>query len=421
MEDGEEVTWDEQVISDDGEEVTWDEKVISGEEEEDPASYCKGGYHPVRIGDCFHSRYSVAKKLGWGTFSTVWLCWDTIDKQYVALKVLKGARTYIEGALDEIDILKSARDCDVSDPNRNKTVELLNYFKITGVNGTHMCLVFEALGPSLLHLLFRSEYRGIPLANVKSITRQVLEGLSYLHTKCKIIHTDIKPENVLICLDPDHMKKVAYSEKKNELQGQDLHLPSSMTRTAARISLLPNPDPALEECDVKVKIADLGNACWVNHHFTENIQTQQYRSLEVILKAGYGTPADIWSTACMVFELATGNCLFNPRSKKYYYSCDEDHLALITELLGRIPREIAMSGKRFRRLFRHNCDLWYVKPRKPLGLYELLTKIYRWDHVQAEEFTAFLLPMLKFDPNRRATAEECLLHPWLKSTRPLKK
>jgi serine/threonine protein kinase len=25
----------------------------------------------------------------------------------------------------------------------------------------------------------------------------VLEGLHYLHTKCKIIHTDIKPENVL--------------------------------------------------------------------------------------------------------------------------------------------------------------------------------------------------------------------------------
>ena len=27
--------------------------------------------------------------------------------------------------------------------------------------------------------------------------KQVLEGLHYLHTKCKIIHTDIKPENVL--------------------------------------------------------------------------------------------------------------------------------------------------------------------------------------------------------------------------------
>lgn len=60
------------------------------------------------------------------------------------------------------------------------------------------------------------------------------------------------------------------------------------------------PDPVHEVCDMRVKIADLGNACWVDHHFTEDIQTRQYRCLEVLLGAGYGAPADIWSTACMV-------------------------------------------------------------------------------------------------------------------------
>jgi serine/threonine-protein kinase SRPK1 len=29
------------------------------------------------------------------------------------------------------------------------------------------------------------------------------------------------------------------------------------------------PDPAFEECEVEVKIADLGHACWVNRHFAE--------------------------------------------------------------------------------------------------------------------------------------------------------
>lgn len=52
--------------------------------------------------------------------------------------------------------------------------------------------------------------------------------------------------------------------------------------------------------DIKIKIADLGNACWVNHHFTEDIQTRQYRSPEVLLGAKWDATADIWSLACMV-------------------------------------------------------------------------------------------------------------------------
>lgn len=47
------------------------------EEQEDTKDYCKGGYHPVNIGDVYNGRYKVIRKVGWGHFSTVWLCWDT--------------------------------------------------------------------------------------------------------------------------------------------------------------------------------------------------------------------------------------------------------------------------------------------------------------------------------------------------------
>lgn len=58
-------------------------------------------------------------------------------------------------------------------------VQLLDDFKITGVNGTHVCMVFEVLGHNLLKLIIRSNYQGIPIQNVKSIMRQV---------SCKIIY-----------------------------------------------------------------------------------------------------------------------------------------------------------------------------------------------------------------------------------------
>jgi len=54
---------------------------------------------------------------------------------------------------------------------------------------------------------------------------------------------------------------------------------------------------------ISVKIADLGNACWVSHHFTNDIQTRQYRSPEVILGAKWGASTDVWSMACMVCVL----------------------------------------------------------------------------------------------------------------------
>ena len=41
------------------------------DEQEAPGDYQKGGYHPVKIGDLFHNRYHVIRKLGWGHFSTV--------------------------------------------------------------------------------------------------------------------------------------------------------------------------------------------------------------------------------------------------------------------------------------------------------------------------------------------------------------
>jgi serine/threonine protein kinase len=49
-----------------------------------------------------------------------------------------------------------------------------------------------------------------------------------------------------------------------------------------------------------------------------DIQTRQYRSLEVIIGAGYDASADIWSTACMAFELATGDYLFEPHAGENY-------------------------------------------------------------------------------------------------------
>jgi len=60
-------------------------------------------------------------------------------------------------------------------------------------------------------------------------------------------------------------------------------------------------------------------------------------------------------------------------------------------------------------------ELRHITKLKPWGLLEVLTEKYDWNRAEAEAFANFLTPMLAFDPNMRATAAECLQHPWLNS------
>lgn len=172
-------------------------------------------------------------------------------------------------------------------------------------------------------------------------------------------------------------------------------------------------DPAFNVCDINVKVADLGNACWIDCHFTEDIQTRQYRSLEVLIGAGYGTSSDIWSVACMAFELATGDYLFEPHSGEAY-SRDEDHIAHIIELLGNIPKKVIDEGKQSPQFFNKRGELRNISSLKPWFLMDVLREKYKWPESEAKAFTCFLLPMLEFDQKVRATAAQCLEHEWLK-------
>ena len=192
-------------------------------DEEDSEDYVKGGYHPVHVGEQYKDgKYTVVRKLGWGHFSTVWLSKDHTTGKHVALKVVRSAAHYTETALDEIKLLNKVVKAKPDHPGRKHVVSLLDSFNHKGPNGVHVCMVFEVLGENLLGLIKRWNHRGIPMPLVKQITKQVLLGLDYLHRECGIIHTDLKPENVLIEIgDVEQIVKANVPELKKDDKGDN--------------------------------------------------------------------------------------------------------------------------------------------------------------------------------------------------------
>jgi len=198
-----------------------------------------------------------------------------------------------------------------------------------------------------------------------------------------------------------------------------LNEPSEARISNAEDAMAYTTNPDLKDTNIllnsRAVIVDLGNACWTHRHFSEDIQTRQYRAPEVLIGSKYDTSSDMWSLGCMVFELLTGDLLFDPRSGDDY-DRDEDHLAMFQELLGKIPKKIALGGKHSKRFFTKKGDLIHIKQLKYWPIDEVLYEKYRFPRKEAQEIAKFMLPLLEFNPKKRATALEMLSSPWLQDT-----
>jgi serine/threonine protein kinase len=170
-------------------------------EEQKLKHYKYGLYYPIHIGQNLHSRYGVEVKLGYGGYSTVWLC---RDKLYVirypfrlisnrdrdnSFKIVKVCRKGIT-ANRELQVLEYLRG--KADDHKGEVCvrRACDSFRIVTSNSDHSCLVYEPLGINLMQRISLESDKRFDFQAVRAIACYLLLAIDYLHT-AGVIHTGV--------------------------------------------------------------------------------------------------------------------------------------------------------------------------------------------------------------------------------------
>ncbi|MCJ1388327.1 hypothetical protein MMC18_001173 [Xylographa bjoerkii] len=342
-------------------------------------NYKPGGLHPVHLGDVFKQRYRVCRKLGFGSWSTVWLARDLSENRYVSLKIGKAASKDYE--LHEINTLRSIAKADSSHPGFKHIQKLLDAFEHEGPNGLHTCLVFEPLGRSF-ELLTTDQPEGhgptqslTPNA-MREASRQLVLAVDFLHSQ-GLMHRDIQPGNVLLALDydidalseaeinADINLDIPSADDEDEDEDDDDNYDPTFIEPALQLvarkdnhplpptspSYLVEPTPLPSRISFHnpfhIVLIDLGAACPAD---LPNDARQTYplglRSPQVILHLPIDDKADIWALGLTVYQLVTRRTLFSVTVYEDEELTDDSHLESMIMRLGPLPEGLRGVWKR---------------------------------------------------------------------------
>ncbi|KAI9747830.1 MAG: hypothetical protein M4579_007378, partial [Chaenotheca gracillima] len=331
---------------------------VLGEPVEWVEDYRPGKFHPVNFEDVFkEGRYRVIRKLGYGSFSTVWLAKDQELERFVALKILSADAA--SSADTELEFLKYLSLEVPQGPARKHVMSYLDMFDHRGPNGVHRCIVFEPMGPNADSMVeelpankpkMYGKRQLYPPWMAKSMLRQALLGLDFLH-KNGVCHGDFQPGNLLFSLKD--LTSVGESELSQDYSQRSISKPirrvdGSFDPSAPKYLAVDQPLTKFTDLspDFVLKVSDLGAAFFVSDPPEKDVTPIGLRSPELILEGKTGLGQDVWSFGCLVYEFLTSEHLFVVwRSGKKDMDNDDMMLQLIGAL-GPLPESLLSKWPR---------------------------------------------------------------------------
>merc|ERR1719235_563760 len=152
------------------------------------------------------------------------------------------------------------------------------------------------------------------MRDIQTMTKQLLQCFSFLQA-ISLVHTDVKCRNVML---RDSRSDTVPLPRKSGAKTQRLH-------------------------NCELVLIDFGGAVFPADRHTKKIGTRQYRAPEVVLGLPWDEKSDLWSLACIVITLYTGERPFPVRE-------DLEHLLLMERIFAaELPKPMlkaaAATGK----------------------------------------------------------------------------
>lgn len=337
------------------------------------------GYYEASPGELIgpEKTFKVDERIGSGVFSSVFKCTSTADGRELAVKFIRTNAMMRKVSEKEVETYRYlAKMAPKKDPEGAKVLVRLVAPETFEHKG-HLCLVFNLLKCDLRVALQKyGQGKGLPIATVKQIGKQLLMGLRALQ-RLKIIHADLKPDNVLMSMDKSLFQITDFGSSMSEKE---------QIRTAY-------------------------------------VQPRYYRAPEVMLGIPYSTMIDIWSLGTTLFELASSKMLFNGDTNNQML-----HLMLAT--CGQFPSAMLSAGEHTKKHFRGNdtfvtreptegqrtlCEIPLIsfeEPLKPI-LSLLETALQKPPGLGIQRLADLITQCLILDPSERIKPEKALAHPFL--------
>lgn len=260
----------------------------------------------------------MAKRLGAGTFATAVSAVDETTQRAVCLKVVRPGKDGFDQGLDEVKLLRLVNAADEGDRAGIVRLRSCLYYRET------LVLVMELLGSTLRAWQQRVRAQQLQpyftMARIQSIAGQVRRIVVCPRRLAGACAPRQQPAPI-VCTP--HLAPIAHA--------CTLHLAlAARQQPPRRVQLLRSlaflHSQNVWHCDLKpeniafsdvsncrVKVIDLGSACFAGDGPQAYLQTRCYRAPEVVINAPYGPKIDVWSLGCVLAELATGRVLFGVR------------------------------------------------------------------------------------------------------------